>query len=99
VVYDLSNLRVLALPLDYIAGMKLSSAREQDVQDAAAIVRKMEIKDPEDFWNRVHRYGFYHIDESVLLEAFGIAYGMDWLEKYYLEHEEELNRRFRESTD
>jgi len=96
-VYDLSNLRVLSLPLDYIAGMKLSSAREQDIQDTAAILRKMNIQDPDDLMNRIHQYGFYHIDESVLLESFGIAYGMEWLEKYYLEHEEEINKRLRES--
>lgn len=97
VIYDLSNLRVLVLPLDYIAAMKLSSAREQDIQDAAAIIRKIGIDDPDEMRNRIHRYGFYQIDESVLLESFGIAYGMEWLEKYYLEHEEDINERFRES--
>ena len=97
VLYDFSNLKVLIPPLDYVAGMKLSSAREQDVQDVGAIIRKLEINDPDELLNRLHRYGLFHVDESVLLESFGIAYGMEWLEKYYVEHEEELNRRFRES--
>ena len=96
-VYDFSNLHVLIVPLDYVAGMKLTSAREQDIQDVAAIVRKMDIQDPDELLNKIHRYGFFHIDESVLLESFGIAYGMEWLEKYYLEHEEDINKRFREA--
>lgn len=96
-VYDFSNLHVLIVPLDYVAGMKLSSAREQDIQDVAAIIRKKNIQEPDELLNTIHRYGFYYIDESVLLESFGIAYGMDWLEKYYLEHEEDINKRFREA--
>lgn len=34
-----------------------------------------------------------NIDESLLLEAFGMAYSMDWLEQYFIENEEEINRR------
>lgn len=30
------------------------------------------------------------IDICIRLETFGIAYGMDWLEKYYIENEEEI---------
>ena len=96
-IYDFSNLRVFLLPLDYIAGMKLTSAREQDVQDTADIIKMLEITDPDELLNKAHKNGFYHIDESVLLESFGIAYGMEWLEKYYLAHEEDINRRMRES--
>ena len=73
--------------------------KELDIQDFAAIIRKIEIKNPEELMNRLKRYGFYYVDESVLLEAFGIAYGMNWLEEYYTHHEEEINNILREHHD
>ena len=96
-LYSFSNLKVLIPPLEYIAGMKLISAREQDVQDVGKILRKTGIDSPEVFLKIVESYGFSHIDESVLLEAFGLAYGMEWLENYYLTHEEEIHRRIRKA--
>ena len=91
VLYDFSNLRILTPPLDYIAGMKLYSGRGQDLEDVASIIKKMRIADPEVLKEKLHDYGFSPVDESLLLEAFGIAYGMDWLESYYISHEEEIN--------
>ena len=96
-LYRFSNLTILLPPLDYIAGMKLCSARVQDIEDAASIIKKQQITDPVDLLSRCREYGFGSIDESVLLESFGIAYGMEWLEQYYIEHEEEINRRIRQS--
>ena len=97
VLYDFSNLKVLIPPLDYIAGMKLNSARSQDIEDVGAIVKKLEIKRPDDFRKRMLSYGFPNQDESLVLEAFGHAYGMEWLEAYYLANEEEINSRIRNS--
>ena len=96
-LYRFSNLTILIPPLDYIAGMKLCSARVQDIEDAASILKKEKIISPESLLSKCRRYGLGPVDESVLLEAFGIAYGMDWLEKYYIEHEEEINRRISQS--
>lgn len=90
VLYQFSNLRVLVPPLDYIAGMKLCSGREQDIQDVADIIKREGLQSPAKFLEKMSSYGFLMIDESVLLEAFGRAYGMNWLGKYYLEHEEEI---------
>lgn len=92
-LYAFSNLKVLIPPLDYVAGMKLISARGQDIEDVAAIIQKLEIHSPEEFLEQMGRYGFPHMDESLVLEAFGTAYGMNWLEKYFIEHEEEINQR------
>lgn len=98
VLYKYSNLIVLMPPLDYIAGMKLISARVQDVEDVAMIIKKGKIKDPKDYRLKLNEYGFFGIDESVLLESFGIAYGMEWLEKYYIENEKEIIQMIKQST-
>lgn len=94
-LYEFSNLKVLAPPLDYIAGMKLVSAREQDIQDVAFILQKLKITSPDAFRKTLSEYGFSSIDESLLLESFGLAYGMEWLEKYYIDHEEEILGRLK----
>lgn len=91
VLYSMSNLNVLVPPLDYIAGMKLNSSREQDVKDVAEIISFKNISSPEVLAGVLKEYGFQAIDESVLLEAFGEAYGMEWLEKYYIENEGNFN--------
>ena len=96
-LYSYSNLTILTPPLEYIAGMKLISAREQDMEDVAAILRKLDIEDPVAFLDKVEGYGLGYFDESLLLEAFGTAYGMEWLEKYFIAHEEEITARVRES--
>ena len=95
VLYTFSNLKVLIAPLDYVAGMKLVSARVQDVEDAGSIIKKLGIRFPEELSAKLYTYGFGQIDESLLLEAFGIAYGMKWLEDYYIQHEEEINQAIR----
>lgn len=87
ILYKASNLKVLIPPLDYIAGMKLMSARDQDIKDVSAIIRKQKIASPEILSKSLREYGFGTVDESLLLEAFGEAYGMDWLERYYIENE------------
>lgn len=85
VLYEFSNLKVMIPPLEYIACMKLQSAREQDIMDVASIIHRCDIKMPEDMESILNKYGIGDIDESVLLEAFGEAYGIEWLEKYYVD--------------
>jgi len=36
----------------------------------------------------------FDIDISLLLEAFEIAYGMNWLDNFYTENSEELRKYF-----
>ena len=94
-LYTFSNLKVLIPPLLYIAGMKLSSARGQDIEDVGSIIKKLGIRSPDALSEQLYAYGFAQTDESLLLEAFGVAYGMKWLEDYYIQHEDEINRRIR----
>jgi len=91
-LYEFSNLKVYLAPLDYVAGMKLESCREQDIIDVAAIVKLMSIEDPNALKEIFKNYGFDGFDESLILEVFGEAYGMEWLEEYYIKHEEEILR-------
>ena len=62
------------------------SDRRQDIQDVGEIIKKLGIKTPEDFYKIIKQYNFHSIDESLVLEAFGNAYGMKWLEDYYIQH-------------
>ena len=89
-LYEFSNLKILMPPLEYIAGMKLQSARGQDIIDVSEIIKRINIETPEQLGNILKKYGLEGIDGSLLLEAFGQAYGMEWLEKYYIEHEREI---------
>ena len=79
VLYEFSNLRVLIPPLTYIAGMKFLSGRQQDIEDVAQIIKKENIVSPDELEDKLLRYKqpeFKTIDESLILESFGIAYGM-----------------------
>ena len=92
VLYEFSNLKVLMVPLIYIAGMKLKTGRRKDMTDVAEIVKFLGREDPLDFGGELSTLGF-ETDGSLVLEAFGTAYGMDWLQEYFIEHEEDILAR------
>lgn len=85
-ISDFSNLNVYIAPLDYVMGMKFLSMRNKDVIDIAAIIKYRKYNDPKEVQKRLQALCFEEIDESMMLEAFAEAYGMDWLEKYYTEN-------------
>ena len=89
-VYALSNLKILFPPLDYIAGMKIKSGRRQDVMDAAMIISFLHIVSPKAFLSNMQRYNLGDLDDAVLMDAFGMAYGMEWMENYYRENESQI---------
>ena len=89
-IYRFSHLTVAVPPLEYIAGMKIISGRKQDVMDAAMIITSLHIDSPQIFVERMHKYGMNGLDNAVLMDVFGMAYGMEWMEKYYREHESEI---------
>ena len=89
-IYESSNLKISIPPLEYIAGMKLASGRRQDIRDVSMIIDKLKIQDVSELKKRIEKYNFNSIDESLFLEAFGEAYGMEWLEKYFIKQEEEI---------
>ena len=94
VLYQLSNLTVLAAPIEYILGMKLESGREQDLKDIGMIIRYKHFTSPFLLFDWLKEEGFAQIDFSMLLEGFSYAYGMEWLESFYKENQEELKKFF-----
>jgi len=85
-VHQFSNLTVNKVDMVYLMGMKLHSGREQDVQDVAAILAMDGNKAPLQLKSELTKMGFV-VDVSVLLEAYGVAYGMDWLSEFYTDNE------------
>lgn len=83
-IYKFSNLRVLFPPIEYIICMKLNTGRGQDVKDAGALIVKENIQNPNVIQKASKKYGFGDIDDGMLLEAFGEAYGQEWLAEYYI---------------
>ena len=96
----MNNVNEETLPtLEYIIGMKLESARDQDISDIAMIIKYKDIKTPEKLQEILIDLGFNDIDESIMLEAFSEAYGIEWLENYYKEKENEINKNIRNSKN
>ena len=79
--------------MTYLIGMKLQSAREQDLKDVADVVRAVNDEQPLDLLSRLEDIGF-RPDVSVLLDAFATAHGLGWLEVYYEAHQAELGSYF-----
>ena len=77
----------------YLIGMKLHSGREQDLKDVADIVRKENNEQPLVLLSQLNDIGF-NPDISDLLDAFGTAHGIDWLETFYENHQQELEKYF-----
>lgn len=88
-VFSFSHLTVLVPPLSYLVGMKLESGRARDRQDAGEIIKLVKIRSVKDIINELKEHGF-EPDISMILEAFEIAYGMEWLAEYMSEHPDEF---------
>ena len=92
VIYSFSNLIVKEVGIIYLVGMKLTSARGQDLKDVADILKR-EKEQPLELFSKLADMGF-DIDISTLLDAFEGAYGMDWLEEFYMKNEVGLSKYF-----
>ncbi|MBK0347231.1 potassium transporter peripheral membrane component [Aerococcaceae bacterium zg-ZJ1578] len=89
-LYSFGNLTVLIAPIEYVLGMKMVSIREQDLKDIGAIIKYKRFRSPFNTFDDLKKMGFDSIDLSVLLEGFSYAYGMDWLEDFFKENQEQL---------
>lgn len=94
ILYDYSNLRVMTASLIYVLCMKLSSAREQDVIDMVRIIQHLKLNDPISTYKHLCSLNLHNLDLSILLEAFNEAYGDEWMQNYFVEHQEELLRYY-----
>lgn len=94
VLYSFENLTVYIVSLDYILGMKLTSAREQDLQDVGDIIKYRGLDSPIALYKFLRKNGFNTVDFAYILEGFNIAYGMDWLREFFEKNQEELRRYY-----
>ena len=88
-IHQFSNLVVKEVSITYLIGMKFSSQRMQDLKDVAIILRQNKNEQPFELLTELTNMQF-NIDISLLLEAFEMAYGMDWLDNFYTANSEEL---------
>lgn len=93
-LYSFENLTVLVAPLEYVLGMKMVSTREQDLKDIGTIIKYKHFRSPFNTFDSLKKMGFDSIDFSVLLEGFSYAYGMDWLENFFEENQDELRKYY-----
>ena len=93
VVHEFPNLVVKAVNMTYMIGMKLVSARGQDMKDLADIVKSNKDLQPFELMLKLVEMNF-DIDISILLDAFEGARGMEWLEAFFRENEAELRKYF-----
>lgn len=77
VLYSFENLTVYIVSLDYLLGMKLTSAREQDLKDVGDVIRYRELQSPIALSKFLKKNGFKNVDFAYILEGFSRAYGMD----------------------
>jgi len=92
-VHQFSHLDVKAVDIIYLIGMKLTSAREQDLKDTADILKHNNIEQLFELLSKLVDMKF-EIDISVLLDTFGRAYGIDWLEAFYRNNEAEISKYY-----
>jgi len=91
--YIFSNLEVKVVSLTYLIGMKLSSERVKDVKDVATILKQVIDTQPIELASKLDGMNF-EFDISILLDAYGQAYGMKWLEEFYEAHQSEIDKYY-----
>lgn len=94
VLYSFENLTVYVVSLDYVLGMKLTSARDQDLKDVGDIIKYKRLRSPFALYKKLRGLGFSSLDFAYILDGFRLAYGMDWLREFFEKHQEELRRYY-----
>lgn len=89
-LYNFANLIVKVVDIIYLIGMKLESSREQDLHDVATILKSENMEQLFELQSDLKKMQFT-IDISDLLEAFGLAHGMEWLKVFYENNEDKIN--------
>ena len=92
-IYTFSKLTVKSVGINYLIGMKLTSGREQDLIDIGTILKHDNNKQPFELYSLLAGMGF-DIDISVMLDAYEKAHGMDWLDDFYLNNQDNLREYF-----
>ena len=90
-VYQFPNLEVKVVRITYLMGMKLASGREQDLLDVGDILKKNNNEKPFELLSELAGMNF-DIDISGLLDAYEKAHGMDWLDEFYVNNQNDLRK-------
>lgn len=88
-VYKLSHLTVDEVVPEYLLGMKLLSGRERDVADAVSLLKRLGAQDPIALYHLLRDMAF-DLNIVLVLNAFAIAKGEDWVAAYYKAHSAQL---------
>lgn len=94
VLYSFENLTVYVVSLDYVLGMKLTSARDQDLKDVGDIIKHKRLRSPFVLYKKLRGLGFSLLDFAYILDGFRLAYGMDWLRDFFEKNQEELRQYY-----
>jgi len=92
-VHQLSHLTIKAVNIIYLIGMKLESSRNRDLADVVTILKSTNDIEPFRLMTNLENIGF-NIDISAILETYGLAYGEDWLARFYADNEAKLHKLF-----
>jgi len=93
IVHQFSHLTVMKIDIIYLIGMKLYSGRNQDFLDVATILEDNNDKQPLELFTKLKDIGF-NLDISIVIDVYEQAYGMEWLEEFYIDNESALQQLF-----
>jgi len=83
------NLTIDLVTPEYLLSMKLSSVRPVDVEDAAYLVKLLNLENPIEVYNKI-----YPLNSKVsimsVLKAFAQLHGEKWQWDYFRENQEEI---------
>jgi len=88
-LHGLSNLTVDRVTIEYLLGMKLSSTRPIDKEDAGHIIKAKGLDNPIGLYCLLASMSF-RLSMVSVLEAFAFAYGDEWRAAYWKEHSKEI---------
>ena len=63
------------------------------MRDVVEIIKKTKEQQPLELLEKLTETGFV-IDISILMDVYGEALGMEWLEQFYKKHENKINDLF-----
>lgn len=88
-LYEFSSLTVDQVTIEYLLGMKLSSTRPIDKEDAGQIIKAKYLNDPIGLYNLLAGMSF-RLSMVSVLDAFAFAYGDAWRAAYWKERSGEI---------
>jgi predicted nucleotidyltransferase len=89
---EYSNLTIKIITLEYLLFMKLYSGRRSDIKDIGLLLEYMQLNNIKEIVNILRNFSLKTPDISLILEGFESVYGIKWLEEFYLNNVEEIEK-------